>query len=230
VNTLSPRPYAPADPSALIVVEVVMSNDARAKNTVAPLVLRLALAVIFIYHGLTKVAGAGNDLGSAWATKLWEQQANPPAELKAKLDRLEAVPPGASEEEVLAAHERVTPIRMAVNRLYAEDAPRLPDPLQFTAVQIAVAWGELLGGIALLLGLLTRWAAAGLVIIQLGAIYVVTGARGFSSLEASGFEYNLALIAMCLALILLGSGGWAVNRLLRPRAGAKETKPAAAPA
>jgi putative oxidoreductase len=40
----------------------------------APLLLRIALAVIFIYHGSTKIGGAGNEAGSAWAREM----PNPP--------------------------------------------------------------------------------------------------------------------------------------------------------
>jgi putative oxidoreductase len=82
------------------------------------------------------------------------------------------------------------------------------------SIQLLVAWGELLGGIALLLGILTRWAALGLIIIQIGAIYMVTWAQGFSSLQGGGYGYNVALIAMLLALVLLGGGAYAVDRLL----------------
>ena len=39
--------------------------------------------------------------------------------------------------------------------------------------QMAVAWGELLCGLGMLLGFLTRLAAVGIIIIMLGAIYTV---------------------------------------------------------
>src|SRR6476620_132760 len=57
------------------------------------------------------------------------------------------------------------------------------------AIQIAVAWGELLGGVAIALGLLTRIAALGSIAIMAGAIVTVTGPAGFSLLN-KGFEYN----------------------------------------
>lgn len=206
-----------------------MLSDTGSKNALVPLVLRLALAAIFIFHGLVKVTGNNNHWGAAWAVNAWEAKARPPQELLGKLDRLENVPAGASEEEKKAAAGRVELVRTQITRFYLEDAQRMPEALSFYAIQIAVAWGEVLGGIALLLGLLTRWAAAGLIVIQLGAIYTVTGARGFSSLEGVGFDFNLALVAMCLALVLSGGGAWAVDRLLRGRARAPEPKPAPPP-
>src|SRR5947209_14519970 len=50
--------------------------------------------------------------------------------------------------------------------------------LQSHAVQLLVAWGEFLGGIALALGLLTRLAALGEMIIQVGAVYRYPSHRG----------------------------------------------------
>src|SRR5262245_34005420 len=55
-------------------------------------------------------------------------------------------------------------------------------------LQMAVAWGELVGGIALGLGLLTRLAALGIAAIMAGAIVTVHGEHGFAL--PMGFEYN----------------------------------------
>src|ERR1700737_2291160 len=41
------------------------------------------------------------------------------------------------------------------------------------AVQAVVAWGELVGGVAILLGILTRLASLGIIVIMCGAIYTV---------------------------------------------------------
>jgi putative oxidoreductase len=74
-----------------------------------------------------------------------------------------------------------------------------------------VAWGELAGGIALALGLLTRLAALGIAGIMAGTIYWLTGAQGFKS----GWDYNFAVIVMCLALMISGGGTLAVDQLIR---------------
>lgn len=88
----------------------------------------------------------------------------------------------------------------------------MPTSLRFMGTQLAVAWGEFLGGLALLIGMLTRVAALGLIAIQIGAVVLVTAPRGFH-LRGGGFEYeyNLALIVMCLALIVLGAGRWSLD-------------------
>ncbi|HCU24435.1 MAG TPA: hypothetical protein DF383_05395 [Deltaproteobacteria bacterium] len=76
-----------------------------------------------------------------------------------------------------------------------------------------VCFGELLGGIALLIGFLSRIAATGIVIIMVGAIITVHRQHGFF-LQNQGYEYNLALIAMGLAVLLGGGGCLAFDRFL----------------
>ncbi len=87
------------------------------------------------------------------------------------------------------------------------------------AAQLAVAWGELLAGVAFLFGFLTRYAAIGVIIIQCGAIYVVTAARGFSGAGGgdAGYEYNVAIIAMCVVLFVMGGGALSFDRWLTRR-------------
>jgi putative oxidoreductase len=124
------------------------------KNVLVPLLLRLALAAIFIYHGLDLV---GHEGGMNWAPR---------------------------EKEIPAA------------------------------AQVAVAWGELLGGIALALGLLTRVAAVGIIVLMLGAIATFHGTNEFD-VTKGGFEYNFAIIVMALCLVLGGPGPIAVDRVFR---------------
>jgi putative oxidoreductase len=87
--------------------------------------------------------------------------------------------------------------------------------------QVLVAWGQLLGGIAMLLGILTRLAALGLIVIMAGAIATVHWSHGFALVKDGayngGYEYNVALITICLVLMLTGGGAVAVDRWLRLR-------------
>jgi len=77
-------------------------------------------------------------------------------------------------------------------------------------VQILVSWGELLCGGAILLGFMTKLAASGIIIIMMGAIVLVHGKNGFG-IMGGGFEYNYALISMCLALIGTGPGPYSIG-------------------
>lgn len=76
-----------------------------------------------------------------------------------------------------------------------------------------VAVGEFFGGLGLVVGFLTRFSAAALVVIMLGAIAQVHGANGFF-MSNKGFEYNLALIGLLVPLLLVGPGAWAVSRFV----------------
>ncbi len=86
-------------------------------------------------------------------------------------------------------------------------APALAGPL--------VALVEFLGGLALLLGLRVRWAAALLAMDMLVAILIYHLPHGF--FMPQGFEYPLTLLAANLALVLLGSGEASVDGLLQRR-------------
>ena len=90
------------------------------------------------------------------------------------------------------------------------DAPDFIKPLP-APLQLAVAWSELIGGIALGLGLLTRLAALGIAGIMVATICWLTGAQGFKS----GWDYNFAVIVMCLALMISGGGTLAVDQVIR---------------
>ena len=72
---------------------------------------------------------------------------------------------------------------------------------------IVSAWTEFAGGILLLLGLLTRFAAFMVAGNLLVALVKVTMHHGYG-----GSEYPLALLAMAIALVLLGGGAWAIDR------------------
>lgn len=79
-----------------------------------------------------------------------------------------------------------------------------------------VAFGEFLGGIGLIFGFLTRFSAASLITIMIGAIVMVHGKNGLL-LQNGGFEYNLALIALLVPTFLMGPGRLAVIRFLKPK-------------
>lgn len=72
-----------------------------------------------------------------------------------------------------------------------------------------VALVELLGGLALVVGLLTRLAAVGLAITMLGAILFVHLAAGF--FLPNGSEFALTLLAAAVALALTGAGDFSLD-------------------
>jgi putative oxidoreductase len=81
-----------------------------------------------------------------------------------------------------------------------------------------VALVEFLGGIALIIGLLTRLAAVGLAIDMLGAIMLVHLKGGF--FMPTGIEFALTLLTACIAIAIGGPGAAAVdNEIAKRRAG-----------
>ena len=73
-----------------------------------------------------------------------------------------------------------------------------------------VTIGEFFGGLGIIFGFLVRFSAASLIVIQIGAIVKVHWANGFFLGAKPGFEYNMALIAILLALLIAGPGRYAI--------------------
>lgn len=78
-----------------------------------------------------------------------------------------------------------------------------------------IALLELLGGLALVVGLLTRLAAVGLACNMLGAILLVHLAAGF--FLPAGYEFALTLLAACTCIALAGPGAMAVDGAIAGR-------------
>jgi putative oxidoreductase len=77
----------------------------------------------------------------------------------------------------------------------------------------AVASLELAGGIALIVGILTRVVAALLAVDMLGALFLVHASAGIFA-SAGGYELVLLLAAAALAVALTGAGRISVDSAL----------------
>ena len=74
-----------------------------------------------------------------------------------------------------------------------------------------VAYVELIGGLLLILGLLTRATSLLLAVLMVVAAVKVHLPNGFSFMKG-GYEYNFIIICACLALTMLGGGKLSVNQ------------------
>ncbi|MBC8288583.1 MAG: DoxX family protein [Nitrospinae bacterium] len=89
-------------------------------------------------------------------------------------------------------------------------------------VAILVILGESLGALGLIIGFLTRFCAAGVLIIMAGAIAMSHGANGFfmnwsGKQGGEGFEYHLLAIALCLPLLISGGGLFSADGIIAKR-------------
>jgi len=83
-------------------------------------------------------------------------------------------------------------------------------------VAALVGYGEILGGLGVLFGVLARPAAAGLLLIMLGAIVIVHLKHGYD-VQKQGIEYPLTLIFLEIIILIAGPGLLNALALVRPK-------------
>jgi len=69
---------------------------------------------------------------------------------------------------------------------------------------------ELAGALGVAFGVLPQWAAAGLILVMLGAIQkkIFVWHTGFWGKGSQGWHYDLMLAIMCLVVVATGGGRW----------------------
>ena len=82
-----------------------------------------------------------------------------------------------------------------------------------------VTIGEFFGGLGIIVGFLSRFSAAAMILIMLGAIAMVHGKVGFfmnwmGQQGGEGFEYHLLAIAVLATILIAGPGRLAIGRFL----------------
>jgi putative oxidoreductase len=90
----------------------------------------------------------------------------------------------------------------------------IPAPLAFLSI-----CAEFFGGLGLLVGLLSRVAALGIIVNMLVAIATVHHANGFfmnwsGQQKGEGFEYHLLAIALAIVVLIKGAGADSIDRAI----------------
>ena len=137
-----------------------MSNNPERFASLAPLILRLVVGVIFVAHGAQKLFGLFGGPGLQAVADMFGQMGFTPGIFWAAL----------------------------------------------------VGATEFVGGLGLIAGLLTRWAALGLAITMAVAVVKVHWASGLFA-QNGGFEYPLTLLAVSIALLIRGAGPLSLDGL-----------------
>lgn len=81
-------------------------------------------------------------------------------------------------------------------------------------LQIPIALAETIGGIFLIVGILSRITGVIFSVILVDAIFHIRWNNGFF-IAKGGWDYDLALIAMTLFIVVMGSGGISISSRLK---------------
>ena len=89
-------------------------------------------------------------------------------------------------------------------------------------VAFMVIMGESFGALGLITGFIGRFCAFGIMLIMLGAMFMVHLKVGFfmnwtGQQAGEGFEYHLLALGLSLIVLLKGSGAFSIDRLLSQR-------------
>jgi uncharacterized membrane protein YphA (DoxX/SURF4 family) len=85
-------------------------------------------------------------------------------------------------------------------------------------------WVEPIGGIAILLGVLSQLAALGLSIIMIGAIYAKATSfytapmnllGTFGAPAGMSWNYDLTILALCVSLLIMGAGKYSIEGMMK---------------
>jgi len=93
---------------------------------------------------------------------------------------------------------------------FAENLPNMGLPAE---MQIPIALAELVPGILLIFGVLSRLSASLISIIMLGAIFMVKGASSITG--KGGIEFELILLASTLVIMIAGPGRISLSHAIK---------------
>ncbi len=93
---------------------------------------------------------------------------------------------------------------------FANFLPNMGLPVE---LQIPIALAELVPGILLIIGVLSRLSASLITIVMLGAIFHVRGAQSLTG--EGGVEFDLILLASALVIMIAGPGRVSIAQAIK---------------
>jgi len=81
-------------------------------------------------------------------------------------------------------------------------------------MQLPIALAEFIGGILLIIGILTRVTGSVFAVILLGAIFHIRWENGFF-VSQGGWEWDLVMLAAVLTIIVAGPGRISISHLVK---------------
>jgi putative oxidoreductase len=77
-------------------------------------------------------------------------------------------------------------------------------------VAYIVSYGEIIGGIMLIIGAWTHWVSKFYIVVMLGAIFLVHFQNGYNVMNG-GYEYQLLLLVLGFFFMTNGAGKWSLD-------------------
>ena len=93
---------------------------------------------------------------------------------------------------------------------FAENLPSMGLPAE---MQVPIALAELIPGILMIIGVLSRLSASLISVIMLGAIFMVKGASSITG--KGGVELDLILLASALLIMIAGPGRISLVQIIK---------------
>jgi putative oxidoreductase len=81
-------------------------------------------------------------------------------------------------------------------------------------VSVLVGIAELTGGLAMITGVLTRIGALNIMLVMLGAIFILHLPHGFDIMK-NGYEYALAEFTIALSVFIMGPGEYTLVGIVK---------------
>jgi putative oxidoreductase len=93
---------------------------------------------------------------------------------------------------------------------FANNLPNMGLPVE---MQIPLALAELVPGILIIVGVLSRLSASLISVVMLGAIFMVKGAKSITG--QGGVEIDLILLASVLVIMIVGPGRISIAQAIK---------------